>query len=124
MNASYEVRADYIYIKVFGEYSHSSVIEIFRKWLDEARRSKLYKVVCDLTPLANNFPKEIKTGARLNAGELIALFMPRNISLVLLTKTGQMEIDRIIGKLMRDRGVRVKLTESLDEALKWLKVKE
>jgi hypothetical protein len=123
MNASYEVRADYIYIKVFGEYSNSSVIELFRKWLDEAKRSKLCKVVCDLTQLVNYLPKEFKTGVRLNAGELIALFMPKNISLAILTKSSRIEIDRVVENLMRNRGIRVKLTASLDEALNWLNVK-
>jgi hypothetical protein len=123
MNASFEVRVNYIYIKIFGEFTNSSGIELFRNWLEEARRSKLYKVVCDLTQLIGSTPKEIKTTERFDAGELIALFMPKNISLAILAKPSQIEKNRFFENLLKNRGIRVKLTASLDEALNWLKVK-
>jgi hypothetical protein len=123
MNASYEARADYIVIKVIGQYSNASAIKIFRKWLDEARGIKLFKVLCDLTQLMGYCPNETKPKERFDAGELIALFMPKNISLAILVKPYQIEKDRFGENLMRNRGIRVKLTSSLEEALKWLNVK-
>jgi len=123
MNASYEVKADYIYIKIFGEYTNSSVIELYRKLVDEAKSSKLYKVVCDLTQLIGFSPKESKPEGRFEPGELIALFMPKNISLAILAKPSQIEKERFFEILLKNRGIRVKLTASLDEALKWLKVR-
>jgi hypothetical protein len=123
MNASYEAKADYIYIQLKGEYSNASAIELFRKWRDEAKRGKLYKVLCDLTQLIGFFPRENKPAEKFSTAELIALFLPKNITLAILAKPSQIEKDRFVEDLMRNRGVRVKLTPSREEALKWLKVK-
>jgi hypothetical protein len=123
MNVSYEAKAGYIYIQLKGDYSNASAIELFRKWREEAKRGKLYKVLCDLTQLIGFYPKENKPEERFSAAELIALFIPKNISLAILAKPSQIDKDRYVEDLMRNRGVRVKLTPSLEEALKWLKVK-
>jgi hypothetical protein len=123
MNASFEARINYLYVKIMGQYSNASAIEIFRRWWDEARNNKLYKVLCDLTQLIGLNADEAKKNGRFSAGELIALFLPKNISLAILAKPHQMEKYRAGEKLLRNRGIRIMVTHSLEEALKWLKVK-
>jgi hypothetical protein len=123
MNASFEVKEYYLHIKVIGQFTASSASEIFRKWIEEVKKRKLSKVLFDLTQAAGFGSPEQTNKNRFDAGELIALFIPKNVTLAILGRPNQAERDRWIENLFRTRGIRVKVTQSLEEALKWLKIK-
>jgi hypothetical protein len=123
MNVYCEEKEYYLHIKVFGQYTASSAKAIFRKWIEEVKKHKLYKVLFDLTQVMEYNPGEAPNKNRLDSAELIALFLPKNVTLAILARPNQMDRDHGIEHLFRTRGIRVKVTQSLDEALRWLKIK-
>ncbi|MBN1439420.1 MAG: hypothetical protein JW929_08430 [Anaerolineales bacterium] len=123
MDASYEARDYYIYIKVIGRYSIASTQQIFREWMNQVKKYKIYKAVCDLTQVIGLSRWNPIGENRFNAGELIALFMPKNVTLAILSHPGQVDLGRLIESIFKNRGIRVKVTQSLEDALKWLKLK-
>ena len=118
-NTPFEVRDNYLYAKAIGKFDPSSAREFIRRFKEKAKSQNLNKVLCDLTPLNGFDEGDTSFMDRFNLAEFIAELIRLDFKLAILGTPQQLQGD--IGEtVMANRGVFIKVTSSLQEALEWL----
>ena len=122
LNAEYEARDGYLYVKATGEFDFAAAQTLFRELMDEALRLGVSRVLCDLTVLKGLDPSPSSLIMRFDIGEYVARLIPRDLRLALLETPLQFTEGRFGEDVMCNRGAVVKVTPHLREALEWLGV--
>lgn len=122
MNASYEAREGYLYVTVAGEFTPSAAQDIILEWIALARWQALNRVLVDITLVRGFDVYQIPTITRFDLGAFVAKMLPRHFILAVLETLEQLEKNHFGENVMVNRGINVKLTSSLNEALEWLGV--
>ena len=122
MDVKYEVNSGYLYVNVSGEFIFSSVKDILPEAIEKAHSHSLNKILCDLTHLKGFDAQQTSTETRFNVANLIADTIPINFRVVILETPMQVIGGRFGENVMTDRGVSVKVTSNIEEALEWLGV--
>ncbi|MGA1977433.1 MAG: hypothetical protein ABSG89_06200 [Bacteroidales bacterium] len=120
-SVAYEIKKDYLLVKVIGEFDYSKAHENFLKWIEQANKFALNRVLCDIT-LVKGLDTKQPTMNLFTISEYVANSMPKNFSLAILETSQQMESCEFGENVIVNRGGRVKATSNLYEALEWLSV--
>lgn len=122
MNASYEARDGYLYVKVIGEFNLLRARDLLSEWMEKTRIHSLHRTLCDVTLLTGLDNKTMSILTRFTISDLVARVLPKDFRMAILV-TPQQFADALVGAdLMINKGANVKLTSHLDGALKWLNV--
>jgi hypothetical protein len=122
MNASYEVREGYLYVKAMGEFNFLSARDLISEWMETARSHSLDRTLCDVTLVTGLDNQKMSILTRFKISELVANVLPQDFRMAILV-TRQQFPDALFGEdVMINKGANVKLTSDLDGALKWLNV--
>ncbi len=124
MDVSYEVKGDCLFIEIAGEFSLPSVRSMLSEWVEKARDHTLKRILCDVTLVTGFTAQQMLAMIRFNTGELVVEAIPRDFKVVVV-ETPQQLIEsqsRYAQNVMVNRGVNLKVTDNLDEALRWLGV--
>jgi hypothetical protein len=113
----------FLYMTVTGDFVCGTVPEGFYEEIETARKRGLRRLLCDITRLAGLEANRTTVMDRFMASERVAFLFPTDFSVAFLAKPEQMRADRFGETVMLNRGLRVKVTTNLDEALKWLGVR-
>lgn len=121
MNASYEVRDNYLYVKAMGEFTLQSARDILLEWIEEARRHSLNRILCDITRVTGFDAQQTSAITRFSTGEVAAESIPRDFRLAVLETQQQFTggQGQFGENVVVDRGATVRVTTSLVEALEW-----
>jgi hypothetical protein len=122
MNASYEERDGYLYVKVRGEFNLSSARDVFFEWVEKARSCDLDVTLCDITLVTGLDDQQVSTRTLFNACKFIGGSIPVYFRLAILETPQQRTNDQFGENIMVNSGAKVKVTSNLNEALKWLGV--
>ncbi|HEY5912483.1 MAG TPA: hypothetical protein VJA21_17915 [Verrucomicrobiae bacterium] len=120
MNASFEVKNGYLYVKATGEYEPAEARRIFFELVARARREGLTRILCDDTLLSGLDDQIELTMTQYSLASFVAESLPKDIKLAILASPEQLAKDRFAENVMRNKGAAVKMTLSLNEALEWL----
>lgn len=121
MEASFETKDEYILITAQGRASVTDASRILMSFVKTYSTSPIYKLLCDMRTVTGS---NIEDGLmpRFQYGALIAKLLPRRYKLVLLMTERQIDKQRFGENVIANRGVQVKVTTDLNEALAWLEI--
>jgi hypothetical protein len=120
MNASYEVRDDYLYMQVIGEFTPASALLILSEFVKKASDHSVNAILGDVTRVTGLDAEQASITTLFDMGVAVARFIPKDFKLAILVTWEQLP-DVLFGEnVMINRGVTVKVTTHLDEALRWL----
>lgn len=122
MDVSYEVKNNYLYITVTGEFDLSSAKNFLSEVMEKAHNHSLNKILCDITHLKGFDAQQTSTETRFNIATFIADAIPIDFRLAILETPMQLIGGRFGENVMADKGVSVKVTPDIEEALEWLGV--
>ena len=120
MNAAYEMRDRYLYVRVTGEYNEVEAREILLEWTAMMRNHYLNRVLYDTTLMTGFDAESQSVITSFKASELIAQLVPRSVRLAFLQSPSQSRKDRFDENVMFNRGVMVRVTSDLQDAIEWL----
>lgn len=119
---TYELRSGYLYVKVTGEFDLPSARAVTLEWVERARVHAINRVLCDIT-LVNGYDDDhTPTMIRFELAEFAGKAIPNNLKLAIMQREQLLSRDRFVENVMVNRGARVRVTSSLNEALEWLGV--
>jgi hypothetical protein len=122
MNAAYEAKDGYLYVKVTGEFNLIRARSLLSEWMEKTRRHSLHLTLCDVTLLTGVDNETMSILTRFTISDLVARMLPKDFRMAVLV-TPQQFRDALFGQdLMINKGANVRLTYDLDRALKWLDV--
>jgi len=122
MNAAYEAKDGYLYIKVTGEFNLIRARSLLSEWMEKTRTHSLHLTLCDVTLLTGVDNETMSILTRFTISDLVARMLPKDFRMAVLV-TPQQFRDALFGQdLMINKGANVRLTYDLDRALKWLDV--
>jgi hypothetical protein len=120
MKASYEVRDDYLYMQVIGEFTPCSALLILSEFVKKASHHSFNAILGDVTRVTGLDAGQTSITTLFDMGVAVARFIPKDLRLAILVTWEQLP-DVLFGEnVMINRGVTVKVTTHLDDALKWL----
>jgi len=122
MNAAYEAREGYLYVKVTGIFSLLRARNLVSEWLETIRTHSLDRTLCDVTLLTGIDNETMSILTRFTIGDLVARVIPKDFRMVILVTPQQYPDNLLSEDLMINKGANVKLTCDLDGALQWLNV--
>jgi hypothetical protein len=107
-----------------GEFNLPRARGNLLEWIEKARSHSLKRILCDITLLTGFGAQQMLSMIRFNTGQLVAQSIPRDFRVVVLETPQQLiESQSKFGEnVMVNRGVAVKVTTHLNEALSWLGV--
>jgi hypothetical protein len=118
---SLEVREDYMYIAVSGDFNLNRAMDFFNLTLDECSKIDYTKILIDIRNL-ECLPAAIDSYVFENL--VPRLQKKRSIWVACLVSVDVIPADKFGEKTAQDTGVTVKVTADLDEALGWLRVED
>jgi hypothetical protein len=122
MNAAYEARDGYLYVKVTGEFNLIRARSLLSEWMKKTRTHSLHLTLCDVTLLTGVDNETMSILTRFTISDLVARMLPKDFRMAVLV-TPQQFRDALFGQdLMINKGANVKLAYDLGRALKWLDV--
>ncbi len=122
MEATFDIREGYVYVKATGEFSEPSARRVLLEWVEKGRSAALNRVVCDITRVTGFDDDFSRTMTRFNTAQMVAQDLPRDFMVAFLETARQLEEDKFGENVMRNKGACVKVTADLREALEWLGV--
>ena len=122
MDAAYEAREGYLYVKVTGEFSLLRARNLVSEWLETIRTHSLDRTLCDVTLLTGIDNETMSILTRFTIGDLVARVIPKDFRMVILVTPQQYPDNLLSEDLMINKGANVKLTCDVDGALQWLNV--
>lgn len=122
MNAEYEVRESYLYIKVTGEFNLLRARHLVSEWLEKSRKHSLHQTLCDVTLLTGIDNETMSILTRFTISDLVARVLPRDFRMAILVTPQQLADNLFSEDLMINKGANVKLTYDLEGVLQWLNV--
>ena len=120
LNASYEVRDGYLYVKAMGEFVPSTAQETLYELVEKASSHALNRILCEITLVTGLDAQQTATITRFDTSLLVVKSFPKNFRLAVLETVQQLDI--FDENVMVNRGTIVKVTSDLNEALEWLGV--
>lgn len=120
MDVTTEVRDGYLYVRATGSFSLDGAREACRRWTETAVSRAERCVVLDVTAVANFDVSDVPVMLRFELGQALVDGLPLDIRLAILETPDQFDPERFGETVMANRGVMVKITTSLDEAVEWL----
>jgi hypothetical protein len=118
MEFAAQVHSDYLKVTVRGEFNladgRNQVDELFRLCTQHA----LSKVLVDAIGLRNN----VSIGSRFNLGEYLAASGSQPIRIAILTSTRIVHASKALENTANNRGAQVITTDSMEEALAFLRI--
>ena len=122
MNAAYEARDGYLYVKVTGKFNLLRARDLVSEWMEKTRIHSLHQTLCDVTLLTGVDNETMSILTRFTIGDLVARVLPKDFRMAILVTPQQFPDNLFSEDLMINKGANVKLTYDLDGALQWLKV--
>ncbi len=122
MNVTYEIRNGYLYIRAKGEYDQDTAREIALEWTAKARNYNLDRVIYDISTVSGFDEKKQSAMTGHDAADLVAQLVPWSVRLVFLQVPGRLVKDGSDEDIVFKRGVMIKVTSNLQDALEWLGV--
>lgn len=120
MDVSTEVRDGYLYVRATGTFSLDAARDACRRWTEEAISQSERCVVLDVTEVENFDMADVPVMLRFELGQALVDGLPVDIRLAILETPTQFDPERFGETVMANRGIMVKITTSLDEAVEWL----
>jgi hypothetical protein len=119
MNASFETRDGYILVIVNGEYSLKDASRLLEDFAETYQDSPIRQILCDIRLVTGS---DIQQGIfqRFELAALIAKLLSKRYKLALWMTEKQIDRRRLGENVMVNRGLTVKVTTDLNEALQWL----
>ena len=108
------MNSDYIRVTAQGSYSYEQMFGFFDYCRKEADNSDLEKVLIDCVELK----MQLSEVQRFEGGQMIASLFGSDKRVALVMPAGQ--VTKMGEIAANNRGARLLVTESLDEALQWL----
>jgi len=122
MNAAYEAKDGYLYVKVTGEFNLIRARSLLSEGMEKTRTHSLHLTLCDVTLLTGVDNETMSILTRFTVSNLVARMLPKDFRMAVLV-TPQQFRDALFGQdLMINKGANVKLAYDLGRALKWLDV--
>ena len=122
LNATYEIRDGYLYVKVAGEYDPTMARAVTLEWIEKARSHALNRILCDITLMTGFDVQQTSTMTQFDISEFVAERFPRDIRLAILGAEQQFTKDLFLENVLSNRGIIAKVTFRLNEAVEWLGV--
>lgn len=122
LRATFAVCGGCLYLKGEGEFDPATAREITLDWVREAKEKKVNLVLCDIRGVGGIEVGALPLIERYLLGEFAANVIPKGIRLAILETPEQYTKDRFDENVLANRGVTVKITTDLKEALAWLGV--
>lgn len=122
MDAAHQLRDGYLYVRLTGEYTTSSAMEIFQAWLAVATRHGLTRALCDMTGVTGFEDRLELTMERYRCASHVAESLPKGFRLSVLALSSQLDKDGFVQNVMLNKGAAVRVTADLAEALRWLQL--
>ena len=120
MKATYEVRDDYLYMQVLGEFTPSSALMILAEFVKKASDHSVKAILGDVTRVTGLDAEQTSMTTLFDTGVAVARFIPKDFKLAVLVTWEQLPDVLFCEDVMINRGLTVKVTTHLDEALRWL----
>lgn len=120
MQVSTEARDGYLYVRVVGDFSLETAREACRLWSDAPVSRTERCVVLDVTALTSFDTDDVPVMQRFDLSQAFVDILPADIRLAILETPEQFDPERFGEMVMANRGIVVRITTSLDEALRWL----
>jgi hypothetical protein len=120
LNATYEIRDGYLYVKVAGEYDPTTARAVTLEWIEKARSHALNRILCDITLMTGFDARQKSVMTQFEISEFVAERFPRDFRLAILGAEQQFTKDLFLENVLSNRGVLAKVTFRLNEALEWL----
>lgn len=124
MEATYEIRDGYVYVRATGEFSETSARRVLLELVEKARGAALHRVLCDITRVTGFDDDLAHTMTRFNTSTMVAETLPKDILVAFLESPRQLDRDNFGENVMRNKGASVKVTIHFGEALEWLGVSQ
>jgi len=122
MNAAYETRDGYLYVKVTGEFNLLRARHLVSEWIEKTRTHSLDRTLCDVTLLTGVDNEAMSILTRFTISDLVARVLPKDFRMGILVTPQQFPDNLLSEDLMINKGANVKLTCDLEGALQWLNV--
>jgi hypothetical protein len=120
MNATYEAKDGYLYIKVTGEFNLLRARDLVSEWMEKTRTHSLDRTLCDVTLLTGIDNETMSILTRFTISDFVARVLPKNFKMAILVTPQQFPDNLLSEDLMINQGANVKLTCDLEGALQWL----
>lgn len=120
MDVTTEVRDGYLYVRATGSFSLEAARDACRRWTDTAVSKAERCVVLDVTAVENFDVADVPVMLRFELGQALVDGLPVDIRLAILETPEQFDPERFGETVMANRGIMVKITTSLDDAVQWL----
>lgn len=112
----YENRGSYLFVETSEPYSLDLLLSMVQDVADRCQRENLRKVIVDLTQMEGN-PSILD---RYTIGVEVARICGARIECVAIAK--QNMINHMVENVAVNRGAKLKVVSTRDEAVKWLKL--
>lgn len=122
MDVSFEVRKDYLYVKVEGTFDLTDAARYLREFMETISQYGLRRAVADITRIHGLDDNQASILTRYDVGSNTVAALPPGFKLAILQTPAQMRDGRFGETVMVNRGGLVKMVTSLDEALGYLGV--
>jgi hypothetical protein len=122
MDTTYEIRNNYLFLKVTGHFDVDPSKEILYETNEKLRIHKLGKVVLDVTEVKGLEDKQNSVGKIFDLSILISEFIPVGTKISLLETKDQIRKYSLFEDILTYKGFHVKVTANYEEGLKWLGV--
>lgn len=122
MDNSYEIREGYLFVRVAGEFDLPAAQQATLDWVDQARKLAISKAIVDITGVKGFDRVQVATLTRFTLGTFAVASIPEGFQLAVLETPAQMQDTGFDEAVMLHRGVNVRVTINLQDALAWLNV--
>lgn len=120
MNPIPKPRAGYLLVKASGRLVPPSVSEVEQRWVQEACRHSLSRILWDLTQVTGDEVTGVPLLVRYEIGLTLSETIPVDFRIACLEAPEHLAGARFGESVMLNRGLRVKVTGDRREALAWL----
>ncbi|MFN7915513.1 MAG: hypothetical protein U0Q55_09240 [Vicinamibacterales bacterium] len=120
MDVTTEVRDGYLYVRATGSFSLEAARDACRRWTDATASRGERCVVLDVTAVVNFDVVDVPVMLRFELGQALVDSLPADIRLAIVETPAQFDPERFGETVMANRGIMVKITTSLDDAVQWL----
>ena len=120
MDASYEVRDDYLYVQATGKFTPDSARLILSELVQKASDHSFNAILGDITRVTGLDAEQISIVTLFDMGVEVAKFIRSDFKLAVLVTWEQLPAVLFGENVMNNRGATVKVTSHLDDALTWL----
>lgn len=115
-----DVRDGYLYVRVTGDYSLQGARDACRHWMDSGLAHLHRSVIADIRGVRNFRASTVAVMQRFELAQGLVQVLPPDIRLAIVESDEQFDPERFGELVMSNRGMMVRITTSLDDALAWI----